>query len=212
VLSFDDVGVEYDGVSAVAGFSGAFAAGQLSVVTGPSGAGKSSLIAAMLGFVAHSGRIALDGVTASSAGASADWVAWTGQQPGLVSGTVLENVALGSAAPDRMLAGRALALAAAEEIDLDLSLGVAGSGLSGGQAQRVGIARAAYRSLERGSAVVVLDEPTSALDSATENRVIAGLRELAATGRIVIVVSHRPGVIAASDARIALDTSVGVAR
>jgi ATP-binding cassette subfamily C protein CydD len=209
VLSLEDVGVEYDGIAAVSGFSGAFAAGELSVITGPSGAGKSSLIAAMLGFVAHSGRIALDGVSASSAGASADWVAWTGQRPGLVSGTVLENVGLGSATPDRMLASRALALAAAEEIDLDLPLGIAGSGLSGGQAQRVGIARAVYRSLERGSAVVLLDEPTSALDSATESHVIAGLRVLAGTGRIVIVVSHRPGVIAASDARITLETSVG---
>lgn len=209
VLAMQDVGVEYSGVAAVTAFTGAFAAGSLSVITGPSGAGKSSLIAAMLGFVAHSGRITLDGVTASSAGASSDWAAWTGQKPGLVSGTVLDNVALGSAAPDRMLASRSLALAAAAELELDLPLGVAGSGLSGGQAQRVGIARVVYRSLERGSAVILLDEPTSALDAATEQDVIAGLRELAGTGRIVIVVSHRPGVIAAADARLALDTSVG---
>lgn len=210
VLSFEDVGVEYDGVTAVSGFTGAFAAGDLTVITGPSGAGKSSLIAAMLGFAAHSGRIALDGVTAPSAGASGDWVAWTGQKPGLVSGSVLANVSLGSGYPDRMLAGRSLALASAQGIDLDLELGVAGSGLSGGQAQRVGIARAVYRSLERGSAVVVLDEPTSALDQATESRVIEGLRELAGTGRIVIVVSHRPGVIDSADVRFALEASSGV--
>lgn len=210
LLSFESVGVEYEGVTAVSGFTGTFASGDLTVITGPSGAGKSSLIAAMLGFAAHSGRIALDGATAPSAGAAGDWVAWTGQKPGLVSGTVLANVTLGSGYPDRMLAGRSLALASAQEIDLDLELGVAGSGLSGGQAQRVGIARAVYRSLERGCAVVVLDEPTSALDQATESRVIEGLRELAGTGRIVIVVSHRPGVIDSADVRFTLEASSGV--
>ncbi len=210
-LILHDVGVEYAGVPAVSGFTGSFAAGSLSVITGASGAGKSSLIAAMLGFVSHSGLIALDSVPVAAAGGSGtDWVAWTGQRPGLVSGTVLENITLGSGVVDRSLAIRALALASAAEIELDLPLGAAGSGLSGGQAQRIGIARAVYRSLARGCPVIILDEPTSALDSATESSVIDGLKELVRTGRIVILVSHRPGVIAAADARLTVNAPIGV--
>ena len=94
--------------------------------------------------------------------------------------------------------------AAADELSPSTVLGVGGSGLSGGQAQRVAVARAVYRMLERDCPVLVLDEPTSALDDLTEARLVARLRELAAAGRTVIVVSHRAAVIAAADAVIAV--------
>ncbi|CAN5277530.1 hypothetical protein BH09ACT1_BH09ACT1_25700 [soil metagenome] len=181
-------------------FHALFAAGAVTAITGPSGVGKSTLVAALLGFVPVEGSVTLDGRPLDREG-----IAWAGQRPGLVAGTIGENVSLGSAAASECLVSRALELAGAAELAPSLVLGDDGAGLSGGQAQRVAIARAYYRAIERSCPVIVLDEPTSALDEAAEARVIAGLRVLAAEGRTVLVVSHRQSVIAAADHILPLD-------
>jgi ATP-binding cassette subfamily C protein CydD len=165
-------------------------------VAGPSGAGKSTLLAALAGFLPFEGRILLAGrdVTVGPR----EWLAWAGQRPGLLSGTIADNVSLGDASVNPVLLQRALSLAGAAELDPATRLGVAGAGLSGGQAQRVAVARAIYRALAHGCPVIALDEPSAALDESTEAALIDGLRTLAAGGRIVIVVSHRPAVLAAA--------------
>jgi ATP-binding cassette subfamily C protein CydD len=170
--------------------------GDFIAVAGPSGAGKSTLLAALAGFLPFEGRIILAGrdVTVGPR----EWLAWAGQRPGLLSGTIADNVSLGDASVNPVLLQRALALAGAAGLDLATSLGVAGAGLSGGQAQRVAVARAIYRALAHGCPVIALDEPSAALDESTEAALIDGLRTLAAEGRIVIVVSHRPAVLAAA--------------
>jgi ATP-binding cassette subfamily C protein CydD len=89
-------------------------------------------------------------------------------------------------------------------LDPRIVLGVGGSGVSGGQAQRIAIARAFYRAITTKCPIIVLDEPTSALDAAAERLVIAGVRQFANEGKTVIVVSHRRDVIAAADAILAL--------
>jgi ATP-binding cassette subfamily C protein CydD len=131
-------------------------------------------------------------------------VAWAGQRPGLVAGTVRENVALGVDDPDDALVRRALALAAADGIDPDLLLGVGGQGLSGGQAQRIAVARAVHRALALDCPLVLLDEPSSALDAASELRLAAGIRALADQGRAVVVVSHRGALVRSADAELRL--------
>jgi ATP-binding cassette subfamily C protein CydD len=170
--------------------------GDFIAVAGPSGAGKSTLLAALAGFLPFEGRVILAGrdVTVGPR----EWLAWAGQRPGLLSGTIADNVSLGDASVNPVLLQRALALAGAAGLDLATSLGVAGAGLSGGQAQRVAVARAIYRALAHGCPVIALDEPSAALDESTEAALIDGLRTLAAEGRIVIVVSHRPAVLAAA--------------
>jgi ATP-binding cassette subfamily C protein CydD len=89
-------------------------------------------------------------------------------------------------------------------------LGVNGDGLSGGQAQRVAAARAIYRALATECRVLILDEPSSALDADAEAGLLAGLRRLADQGRVVIVVSHRPAVLAAADQLIELQELIHV--
>jgi ATP-binding cassette subfamily C protein CydD len=165
-------------------------------VAGPSGAGKSTLLAALAGFLPFEGRIILAGrdVTVGPR----EWLAWAGQRPGLLSGTIADNVSLGDASVNPVLLQRALTLAGAGELDPATRLGVAGAGLSGGQAQRVAVARAIYRALAHSCPVIALDEPSAALDESTEAALIDGLRTLAAEGRIVIIVSHRPAVLAAA--------------
>ncbi|OUE08896.1 Heterocyst differentiation ATP-binding protein HepA [Clavibacter michiganensis] len=127
-----------------------------------------------------------------------------GQRPGLMAGTVRENVALGVADADDALVRRALALAAADGIDPDLRLGVGGQGLSGGQAQRVAVARAVHRALALDCPLVLLDEPSSALDAAAEARLAVGIRALADQGRAVVVVSHRAALVRGADAELRL--------
>jgi ATP-binding cassette subfamily C protein CydD len=186
------------------------AAGQIVLVEGPSGAGKTSLIAALRGAAAWEGSATLGAVDLRGLAAS-DWLAWAGQQPGLVSGTVAANVALGDPDPDASLVDRALALARAEGIDASLTLGVRGSGLSGGQAQRVAVARALYRHLRGRASVVALDEPSSALDAATEAALWRSLREIADAGATVLLVSHRRSARDIADLVVALQPAEVIA-
>ncbi|MCW4459666.1 thiol reductant ABC exporter subunit CydD [Microbacterium sp. MPKO10] len=174
--------------------------GSVLAITGDSGAGKSTLLRVIAGLTPHTGSVHVGGVdmTAVSPG-ERSWLSWAPQNPALQAGTVLSNVTLGDPAPDVRQAERALQRAAAGDIKLDRNLGTAGMGLSGGEAQRVGLARCYYRAQRFGAHIIVLDEPTSALDRRTEQIVARGLRELAAGGACVIVVSHRPALVEWAD-------------
>jgi ATP-binding cassette subfamily C protein CydD len=196
-LAFSEVSVTYDGRAVVGPFTAVVLPGTLAVLSAPSGAGKSSLAAAALGFAAHTGTIAAGGRT--DTGGRRDAIAWAGQRPGLRAGTIAENVALGDPAPDPALVAESLRAAAAPELDPGLPVGPGGAGLSGGQAQRVAVARALYRLRSRSCGVLILDEPTSALDAETERALLASLRALADAGTAVLVVSHREAVVAAAD-------------
>ncbi len=170
--------------------------GELVAITGASGVGKSSVLAAMLGFADRTGELALDGVPLGAG--TRRHVAWAGQAPQLVEGTVAENIRLGSADADAALLDRALAIAGVD-VDPGLRLGPAGAGLSGGQAQRVAVARAVHRALATDAPLVLLDEPTSALDAEREGAMANELRDLARSGRIVVVATHRGGLADVAD-------------
>ncbi|MEK6344582.1 MAG: thiol reductant ABC exporter subunit CydD, partial [Curtobacterium sp.] len=171
--------------------------GTVVALTGPSGSGKSSVIAAIRGALAHEGTVTVLGPAGSTA---AERTTWADQRPRLVRGTIAENVAL-SATPDGPAAVSALS-AAGLGLDPGLPVGSGGAGLSGGQAQRVAVARALYRVARADTPLVLFDEPTSALDADAEAHVVASIRRLAAEGRVVVVASHRPAVLAATDVRV----------
>ncbi|WP_423917504.1 thiol reductant ABC exporter subunit CydD [Frigoribacterium sp. 2-23] len=194
-LVVDGLAVTYGAVQALAATSFRARRGTLTAVTGPSGVGKSSLVGALLGTVPHTGRISWHD---SGDTLRRDDIAWSGQQAGLMGGTVAENVALGDLVDDDAVAG-ALDRAGAGSLDPSMRLGPGGTGLSGGQAQRVALARALYRLERRQARVLLVDEPSSALDSVTEARVVEGLRRAADDGAVVIVVTHRLPVAAAAD-------------
>ncbi|PPG64905.1 thiol reductant ABC exporter subunit CydD [Rathayibacter sp. AY2B7] len=174
--------------------------GSITVVTGPSGSGKSTLLAALAGFVPFSGTLLLGGSPVADLRST---LAWAGQRPDLLPGSVASAVGLGALSPDPERVRRALAIAAVD-VDPERRLDAEGTGLSGGQSARVAVARAVHRLLERGCAVLALDEPTAALDEESERALLAGLRTLAESGTIVVVASHRPATVAAADAVIAL--------
>lgn len=178
--------------------------GTVTLLEGPSGAGKSSVFAALRAAAAFEGTAVYGGHDIRSLSPSA-WLAWAGQHPGLIAGRILDNVALGDAAPDTATVARALDLACAGDLDPDQELGVQGAGLSGGQAQRVAVARAFYRHLRGRALVIALDEPSSALDAATEGRLWQAVRRLADDGATVLLVSHRATAREVADAVVRLE-------
>lgn len=216
-VSFEDVTVRYPGRSAdaVTDVSFTVAPGETVALVGPSGAGKSTLLNALLGFVRPAGgRVRIGG--ADLAGLDlAEWhsrIAWVPQRPHLYAGTIAENVRLARPDADDDAVRRALRDAGALEFVDALPegagtvLGEDGTGLSAGQRQRLALARAFLADRP----VLLLDEPTAALDGATEAGIVAAVRRLAA-GRTVLLVVHRPALLAVADrvVRLAEPASTG---
>lgn len=174
--------------------------GEIVLLSGPSGAGKSSVIAGLLGFADAEGTIEVDGLPVADA---REALAWAGQRPGLLSGTVADNIALGDPSPDAGLVARCLADALVD-VPAGLELGAVGAGLSGGQAQRVAVARALYRLRSGRARALALDEPSSALDATTEDALWRMLRAEADAGAGILLVSHRTSARAIADRVVTL--------
>lgn len=169
-------------------------AGATLILEGASGAGKSTLLELLLGFVSPSqGRILFDGQDMQSLSPRqiSSRISWIGQKPVLFAGTIRENILF--ARPDASAEDldRAVSAAAVDQYlsslpdGLETRIGEGGFGLSGGQAQRIAIARAYLKD----APLLLLDEPTSHLDPKTEAEILVSLKDLA-KGRTVILCSH----------------------
>jgi ATP-binding cassette, subfamily B, bacterial PglK len=174
----------------------------LIAIKGRSGSGKSTLLEIMAGLRAPAaGVVELDGKRIAHKQALVGRVAYAGQQPAVFPDTIRANVAFGlpPEATDDQAVWRALARAHLDEVvrglprQLDFPLG-SQQGLSGGQVQRLALARALYMNCD----YLLLDEPTAALDGVTEQQLLATFKELSATTGVVVV-SHRPAPIKAAD-------------
>ncbi|MFI6765682.1 thiol reductant ABC exporter subunit CydD [Streptomyces sp. NPDC050355] len=178
-------------------------AGETVALVGPSGAGKTTLLSVLLGFSEPSeGRALVDGQDIASL-APDSWrerIAWVPQHPHLFAGSIAENVRL--ARPDADDAAVRTALADAGALDFvdalpdgtATRLGESGAGLSAGQRQRLALARAFLADRP----ILLLDEPTANLDGETEEAIVAAVRRLA-VGRTVLLVVHRPALLAVAD-------------
>jgi ATP-binding cassette subfamily C protein CydD len=180
-------------------------AGTVVALAGPSGSGKSSLLAVLRGVLPHEGTVVVPGPADVPV---AERTTWVDQRPRLVRGTVAENVTL-SAGGDAAQVRTALG-AVGLDVGPGLPVGSGGAGLSGGQAQRVAVARGLYRAATATTPLVLLDEPTSALDAESEALVVAAVRRLADDGAVVVVASHRPAVVAAADVVVSTTPSGSV--
>lgn len=202
IVAVDHLGHTYPGTPtpAVDDVSFAVEPGQFVVLTGPSGGGKTTVLNALIGFVRPSqGSIVVAGRPLDAAFLPA-WrrrIAYVGQNPGMVSGTIGDNVRLGFAEASDADLRRALDDAGAPELSLDHPVGDDGEGLSAGERRRVATARALLRITRGGADLLLLDEPTAGLDADAEAVLLRGLRAL---GVSAVVVSHRPAVIAEADA------------
>ncbi|WP_293781033.1 ABC transporter ATP-binding protein/permease [uncultured Aeromicrobium sp.] len=197
-----------DGATVVRDLSLRVEPGERVALVGPSGIGKSTVSALIQAHLLPSaGRVLVDGLDTRVADPAAvrSRLAVVEQRPFLFLGTIAENLQM--AAPDATqerlwealeLAGlRAEVEAMAER--LDTPVGEHGALLSGGQAQRLAIARAALRD----APILIFDEPTSQVDLAGEAAILKALDRLAA-GRTVLMIAHRPAAILAADRVITL--------
>jgi ATP-binding cassette subfamily B multidrug efflux pump len=207
-------------------------AGALVAVTGPVGAGKSALARALLGlYPLASGQVLLDGRPLADIPV-AERVVRTGylpQDPYLFSGTIRDNILLGSAtlhqaqdhapdaARDRPVLASAVSCAALGEdlrtfpAGLETEIGELGIRVSGGQRQRLALARALAASGPLAPGLLLLDDPFSALDLDTEAKIVAGLRQLFGASQpyaqqcTILLFSHRLLAFPQADLVVVLD-------
>lgn len=178
--------------------------GQHVALVGPSGAGKTTIVDLMLGLISpEQGTVATSGFDPREVvRAVPGLISYVPQSPGIVSGTIAENIALGvakSEIDDEKLRSCIEAAYLGDFIDslpegVNTSVGKQADALSGGQIQRLGLARALYEKPR----LIILDEATSALDAASEAFVSQSLSNLG-DDVTVIVIAHRLSTVQHSD-------------
>lgn len=184
--------------------------GSQAAFIGTSGAGKSTLADLILGLLQpSSGTVAIEGLKPTDI--VRDYPGLLGyvpQKPGMISGTITENIAIGVSADeiDQAALKEAISAAHLSEIieslpeGLNTDIGKRKDELSGGQLQRIGLARALYSKPK----LLVMDEATSALDAESENHINVALDEM--RGKVtVILIAHRLNTIQRSDVVFLID-------
>ena len=188
--------------------------GEHVALVGGSGTGKTVLMSLLAGLLpASAGRIEIAGtaLTAESARALRGRMAWMGQRPHVFSGSVRHNVALGRAGVRDQQVHRAIQWAQLDKVAQarpGTSLGEGGTGLSGGEAARLALARLAAAPR---ADLLLADEPTAHLDTETAEQVIESLVALA-QGRTLIVATHDPALAARMDRIVHLSAPVDAAQ
>jgi ATP-binding cassette, subfamily C, bacterial len=178
--------------------------GQALGVIGPSGSGKSSLARALIGvWRAAGGKVRLDGATLDQYDPDTlgSYIGYLPQRVSLFDGTIAENIARLSTTPDPEKVVEAAKKAAAHDMIVklpdgyDTRVAAIGGRLSGGQVQRIGLARALYGD----PVILVLDEPNSNLDNDGSTALNLAIRSMKDAGRAILIMAHRPAAIQECD-------------
>jgi iron complex transport system ATP-binding protein len=185
LIEIDNIKIKFGTRVVINGFSASFSPGTITAITGPNGSGKSSLIGAISGDLAlDAGLISIGGtdIKSLSLGQAAQLRSVVLQSRNYwLSYSVREVIAMGQGPAEI-----ARIDAVIEQLDMSYFADQSVTTLSGGQAQRVEIARA----LIRDSAIYLLDEPLSAQDSKSKDRIIKILQDLRAAGKTILVIAH----------------------
>lgn len=213
-ISFENVTFSYPGRRrpALVDVSFDIPAASTVALVGETGSGKSTLADLLMGLLEpDQGRICIDGapLTGKNRRSWQRSIAHVPQAIFLADTSIARNIAL-ALADEPVDLGRVMDSARRAQLDdfvqslpdgYDTIIGERGIRMSGGQRQRLGLARAIYKR----APVLVLDEATSALDEATEAAVIDALDDLRAQGRTIVIIAHRRSTIARSDIVVKLD-------
>ncbi|MEL6206136.1 MAG: type I secretion system permease/ATPase [Pseudomonadota bacterium] len=184
--------------------------GQAMGVIGPSGAGKSTLARAITGvWRCAGGKMRLDGAALDQYDPDVlgEHIGYLPQRVTLFDGSIAENIARMNPEPDPAKVVEAAKKAAAHDMILKLPYGydtpvsTAGGRLSGGQVQRIGLARALYGD----PVLLVLDEPNSNLDNQGSEALNEAIREMKAAKKSVLIMAHRPAAIQECEVLMMLD-------
>ena len=183
------------------GFNLAIEAGESIAIIGPSGQGKTTLAKLLLGLLKpESGRICINGVDHTKLGMThyRDLIGSVMQSDMLFAGSIMDNISFFDASLDRHHVERVARIAQIHDDIMAMPMGYnsmvgdMGSSLSGGQVQRVILARALYRKPR----ILILDEATSHLDVARESAINAAIKHMAMTR---VIIAHRPETILSAD-------------
>jgi ATP-binding cassette subfamily C protein len=173
-------------------------------VIGPSGSGKTTLARAITGvWRPVSGKVRLDGAALDQYDSQelGSYIGYLPQRVQLFDGTIRDNIARLSPDPDDRKVVEAAQKAGAHDMILSMPQGYdtsvsSGSGmLSGGQIQRIGLARAMYGD----PVIIVLDEPNSNLDNAGNEALNTAIRSMKDDGKSILIMAHRPAAIQECD-------------
>ena len=208
-IVLDDVEATWGADPVLEGVDLSVRRGESLAIVGPSGAGKSTLMAVLAGnLLPSSGSVQVEGTELSAV--TQDEVrstsALVAQTTWLFTGTIADNLRLAQpyATPSQMWQALEVARMDKEVAlmpeGLETQVGEAGLGLSGGQAQRLSLARAFLADRP----VLLLDEPTSQVDLASEAAIVESLEQLA-QGRTVVTISHRVGALTAADRTVRVE-------
>jgi ATP-binding cassette subfamily C protein CydD len=195
-LAFENVSFTWDAArgKVLDNLSFKVGSGEILLLTGASGAGKSTILDLILGFIApDSGRVTINGAELPTLipAARSKMLGWIGQKPMIFAGTIAENIRFARPEAGEEELAEAMRQASLSELIATLpqgaetQIGEGGFGLSGGQAQRIAIARAFLKD----SPLLLLDEPTAHLDPAVERDVLESIKRLS-VGRTVILATH----------------------
>lgn len=208
-IRFEDVSVSYGADRhALHDVSFEIRAGEKVAIVGASGAGKSTIANLLLGFIRPTqGRILVNGIdfTHIDLRAWRERVAWVSQTPYLFNTTIRENIGMGLTVDDDALQTAAKHAHAHDFImtfpdGYDTVVGEKGSRLSGGQAQRIALARAFLRN----APLVILDEATANLDLASELAITEALKDLL-EDKTALIIAHRLSTIFEADRILVLE-------
>jgi ATP-binding cassette subfamily B protein/subfamily B ATP-binding cassette protein MsbA len=208
-VRYEDVAFGYGGEPVIRGVTLEARPGEVLAIVGPTGAGKTTLVSLLLRFFdSRRGRVTVDGLDIRQLRVAClrRQVAVVLQEPFLFPLSVAENLAFGCPEATREEVVAAARAANAHEFICRLPqgyetiIGEKGATLSGGEKQRLAIARA----LVKDAPILILDEPTAALDANTEALLLGALEKLMA-GRTTFVIAHRLSTIRDADRIVVLD-------
>ena len=208
-IEYRNVSFAYDGQPILRHITFTAQPGEFVAIVGPSGSGKTTLVSLLPHFYeASSGEVLIDGVDVRRYRLSTlrDQIGIVLQEAVVLSGSIRANLRYGNLhATEAQIEAAARAANAHEFVTMlpdgyDTVLGYSGGGISGGQRQRLSMARAFLKD----APILILDEPTSALDTVSERLVIDALRRLH-HGRTTFVIAHRLSTVHGADRILVLD-------
>lgn len=209
-IQFDKIGFSYRHNQVLNDFSFCLFPGDFIGITGPSGLGKTTIVNLLLGFLEQdNGSISINNVETNSSDRQLFWnrVSYCKQQPFFINDSILKNITFTEAAYDSSRLENALSFCGVDNIlgqypeGIDKLITENGKNISGGQKQRLMLARALYHHFD----LLILDEPFSELDEVAEKMLLGKLKVLAQKGKMIIMITHNKSSLSFCNKLISLN-------